>query len=378
MNIALIHRFFWKDGAIPLTVRNVAKNISQQRGIKVFVFASDVNEADSNDKVQFVRVFRKKISLFDISGIIFAISLFFKLITIHKKEKIDLLQIHDSTAFYSAWLFSKLYKIPNVMFMHACIFEKGKEGMYPKTQEFMYKLNTRFYIKHATLIACISERLTHWAERLGAKREKIKLINEPVDTGLFKPVIKNISKKSRTILFIGRFSPEKGAKYLVQAMPKIIKVFPQAKLKMIGQGNEKKELINLTKNLNIKNSIEFKGEIPNNQLRQFYTQADVLVIPSLSEGLPKVLLEALASGLPVIGTKVGGIPEVVKDGYNGLLIESKSSDEIAKSIIKLFSNENLLKVLSKNAYESAQIFSWEYGISKFLDMYNSLIKLKNE
>ncbi len=373
MNIAIVNRVFWKDGAIPLTLRNLVDNLSK-KGIETTMFASDVSENNTTPKVNFVKVFRGKIDFFDISGLIFAFFLLFKLISIHRKKKIDLIEIHDSTAFYGAWLFSKIFKIPNIIFMHACIYEKGKEKTYRKTTRLIYKINTKFYLRYADRITCVSERLINWAKYLGADKNKLKLIDEPIDTKIFNNSSPK-KKQKRMILFVGRLSPEKGLRYLLLAMPKIIEYFPDAKLVIIGEGREKDNLLRLAETLNIENCVSFEGEIPNCELPKLYSRATVVVIPSLSEGGgPKVLLESLGCGAPVIGTGTGRMNEIIVDGYNGFLIEPKNRCQIEESIKKLFSDEKFLIDFSNNARHAVEIFSWERGILKFTEMYKELVQ----
>jgi len=376
MRVAIVNRLFWIDGAIPLTVRNLVKNLSKL-GIKTVVFTSDVKESDSDGMVTFVKVPTRKIAFFDLSGWIFAFFLFFKLIALYRKLRFNIVQVHDSTAFYGAWLFCKLYKVPNIIFMHACIFEKGKKGMYPKTREIMYKINTKFYLKHADCIACISKKLTRWARYLGADKDKVRFIPEPVDFSLFKPQ-DVIHRDGRTILFVGRASsPEKGLRYLLEAMPYVLSVFPDLKLVIVGETKPDTKASCLIRQLGIQGNVIYEGKVPHHELSKYYARADVLIIPSLSEGLPKVLIEALACGTPVIATKVGGIPEVIRDGYNGLLIEPGKPEEIAKVIIRVFSDFELLDTLSSRVRRSVQNFSWDKAISEFLKMYEELLCCKD-
>lgn len=372
MNIAIVNRVFWKDGGIPLTLRNLVDDLAK-KGIETTVFASDVSKNNTVPKVNFVKVFRGKIDFFDISGLIFAFFLFLKLISIHRKQKIDLIEVHDSSAFYGAWLFSKIFKIPNIIFMHACIYEKGKEKVYGKATTLIYKINTKFYLRHANRIACVSKRLINWAKYLGADEDKVRLIDEPIDKKIFN--ISSLKKKQkRIILFVGRLSPEKGLRYLLLAMPKVIEDFLDAKLVIIGEGREKDNLLRLAESLNIENCVSFEGKIPNCELPKFYSRAIVTIIPSLNEGGgPKVLLESLACGTPVIGTRTGRMTEIIVDGYNGFLIEPKNQNQIEESIKKLFSDKKLLIDFSNNARHSVERFSWERGILKFTEMYEELV-----
>ncbi len=187
MNIAIINRRYWAKGAIPLIQRSLAKWLTI-KDTKIIVFASDINEEDSKDKTTFVRVFAKKISPFDLTGFIFAFFLFFKLICIHKKQRIDVLQVHDSTGFYVAYLFSKMYRVPTIIFIHGWIYNPVRQKAYRKSVKFIYKLNAWFCARHADLIWAVSEEIAKGIGSIGAKAEKVKLCLNSIDLDEFQPL----------------------------------------------------------------------------------------------------------------------------------------------------------------------------------------------
>ncbi len=377
MNIALINRYHWEEGAVSIIQRSLAKRLSK-KGIKVTVLASDVSEKDSGNNITFVKIFTRKVSHFDLTGFIFSFFLFFKLIHIHRKEKIDVLQVHDSTAFYGACLFSKIYHIPTIIFVPGWIYNPVRQLIYRKSVVFIYKLNAKFCAKNADVIWACSEEIVEGMKWLGAIPEKIKLCLNSIDLDEFPPGdIEPIRKKEKIVLSVGRLSREKGHHYLIEAIPIILKKIPQIKFNIIGDGNQKEYLLNFSRKLNIKNKVNFIGTVSHNNLFPYYSQADILVMPSLSEGHSLVPIESLACGTPVIATKIGGIIETVIDDYNGLLVEAKNSEAIALAVIKIFSDKDLLKRLSKNARSSIEKFSWENTIDKFLEICEELIKNRN-
>jgi glycosyltransferase involved in cell wall biosynthesis len=390
MTLALINRHIWTDGAISLTVRNVAKHVSRQ-GVNVVAFASDARAEDSTENLRYVPVKFRRVKAFDLGGFAFAARVCQQLLAEHKRQPFDVMEVHDSTAFYGAWLFSRLRRVPVIVFMHACIFESGKREMYPWSLATTYKINTRFYTKRAHCIACISQRLAEWAKKLGAPPERVRWINEPVDTEEFRPASKRVNGSigqlvnepidqltnepvdSPVLLYVGRLSPEKGAHVLIDALPQILNHLPRLRLRLVGGGNQQHSLRDVVNQNGLSEHVEFVGSVPHHELPRYYAEADALVIPSLSEGLPKVLPEALACGLPVIGTQVGGIPEVVQNGYNGLLVPPNAPSALGDAIVTVLGSEETSRALRANARASVERFSWERNIGQFLDMYKAVM-----
>lgn len=364
MNIALLNRTYWKDGAISSIVRTSAKWFLK-KGDKVTVIASDVNAEDLDDKCLFARASSSKVRIFDFSGIIFAFTSFFRLVSIHKKHPIDGMIVHDSTGFYGAYLFSRVYKIPAIVFFHGWIYNPIREKAYQRTVTYMYKLNARFCAKNAYKIGCISQEIFDGMKWLGATDERVELFPNAIDLDRFK-VQKEIKrlKKEKTVLFVGRLETEKGIKYLIEAIPEILSKVVTAKFIIIGKGSQEKMLKEVSKELHVDENIDFKGHIPNNQIVNYYADADLLTIPSLSEGHALVPLEAIACGTPVVGTRIDGITETVVDGYNGLLVKPEDHMELAKAIVKVLSNDELLMELTSNTRPSVQKFSWEHSVDR--------------
>jgi len=373
MHIALINRRYWAKGAIPLIQRSLAKWLTR-KDVKITVFSSDVDKKGSDDKTKFIKVFTLKIKPFDVSGFIFAFFLFFKLISVHKRERIDILQVHDSTAFYGAYLFAKIFRVPITVFVHGWIYNPVRQKAYKKSVTFIYKLNARFCARGADLIWAVSQEIASGMRSLGAKEEKVKLFLNSIDLEEFKPQeVKPPLKEEKIVLFVGRFGKEKGLEYLIRAVPEIVRQIPEAKFNIIGDGVERNYFLNLSEQLGISDKVYFKGEVPNDLLPKYYSGGDILVIPSLSEGHALVPLEALACGTPVIGSRIDGIVETVVDNHNGLLIEPKDSNAIAQAVTNILVDENLLKRLSANARNSVEGFSWANRINELIEICEDLI-----
>jgi glycosyltransferase involved in cell wall biosynthesis len=167
-------------------------------------------------------------------------------------------------------------------------------------------------------------------------------------------------KNNYNLLFVGRLEKVKGAQFLIEALPLIIKAFPQATVTIIGDGTDKADLLNLTRNLQLEKHIQFIGWVENKDLDAYYEKSSIVVIPSVwPENFPTVCNEAMSVGRPVIGTKVGGIPEIIDDGVNGYLVEPQNSEQIAERVIQMFATGDLLKEFGRNARKKAEGFSIE-------------------
>ncbi len=166
------------------------------------------------------------------------------------------------------------------------------------------------------------------------------------------------------ILFVGHLQKVKGVDYLIEAFGKIKADFPEFRLVLIGQGTEK---------LNIGDDIELKGRLSLEQTRAIMKDCYCLVLPSLSEGLPRVLMEAQALGKPVIGSNVGGIPELIEDGKNGFLFRAGDSDELAEKLKILLGDKNLSIEMGRRGREFVgKNFSNEKYAENYIQMINSL------
>jgi glycosyltransferase involved in cell wall biosynthesis len=162
------------------------------------------------------------------------------------------------------------------------------------------------------------------------------------------------------ILYTGRLDFSKGLIELIEATSILLENASNISLHIVGweleeNGVVKKELLLLVDKLNIFSQVKFYGKLKlGNELNSMYRMADVFVLPSYNEGFPRVIWEAMANCLPVITTKVGGIPDILVHDFDVLLIDPRSSDEIAKSIERIISNKKLRREIISNAFLKAK------------------------
>ncbi|GAB4536748.1 MAG: glycosyltransferase family 4 protein [Pleurocapsa sp.] len=239
-------------------------------------------------------------------------------------------------------------------------------------------------------------------------KNRCQTVYNGVDTELFAPAAngQNSPKvEEKTILYVGRISPEKGLHLLIDAFVKVTEKEPQIKLIIAGEKSivAPEFLIRLDSRQEVKNLIRFyqqkqdyleyiKQQIPDRikdrvhftggldqaQLVDLYRQADILVNPSLSESFGMSLIEAMAVTTPVIGTKVGGMVEVIADEKAGCLVDAENSDALANKIMQLISNPDLVTAMGLAGRQRVlELFSWEQVTESLLAQYQKLLTASN-
>ena len=253
----------------------------------------------------------------------------------------------------------------------------------------LLKALNRIVIKNSEICTANSRASAKMVSDI-AGREDTQVIPMGVDTNLFSrsEKVDIIRKKyeidGNVLLFVGRLIRVKGVYYLIKALPEVLKQHPKTKLLIVGSGPEKRRLMQLSAELEILNKVVFIDEVLQEDLIPLYSIANILALPSIidvtgeTEGLGVVLLEAMACRVPVIGSDVGGIRDIIIDGETGLLSEQKNSDSLAEKIIQLLSDEQLRKKVIENGFKLVKDkYTWEVISNRFLNIYMEVIK-KNQ
>ncbi len=188
---------------------------------------------------------------------------------------------------------------------------------------------------------------------------KISILPNGVDFHLFHPMDKLEAKKllgldpsARYILFVGRINERKGIRYLMEAMPDVLRSYPNARVLAIGEARREallKELHTLADDLGIREKVSFLGQVPNDQMPFYYNAADVFVLPTLTEGMGIVFIEAAACNCPIIGTAVGGVVDIMKNLPRGIPVPPRTPEAISRAIKKVFERPEYYGALRESA-----------------------------
>jgi glycosyltransferase involved in cell wall biosynthesis len=180
--------------------------------------------------------------------------------------------------------------------------------------------------------------------------------------------------RPRKLLFVGSVDMAKGIKFLLEAMASLVRMGVTCTLDICGEGPERQSLEQLAKQLGLNDSVTFRGHVRwGEELTAIYRSSDILVHPSLSEGVPKVVLEAMANGVAVVATSVGGIPRVVNHEHNGLLVAPKSAEAIFEAVSRLVGDHYLWNRLVQGGYSFIREHTAQKQARKLADIVLSSV-----
>lgn len=186
-----------------------------------------------------------------------------------------------------------------------------------------------------------------------------------------------------TILFVGGLEPRKGLEYLVHALEHVVDELPDARLIAVAKtgfrGTDEVGWFKaLSERLGIAEHIEFRESVSQEKLLEYYSECDVLVLPSKTEGWGLALMEAMVCGKPVVASRVGGIPELVRDRVDGILVDAGDVRGLANAIVQLLRDPGLRAKMGSAGANRAQEFSWDSTARVVLDAYEkALVKSEN-
>jgi glycosyltransferase involved in cell wall biosynthesis len=295
-----------------------------------------------------------------------------------KEKNIDILHVHCLSAL-SALTTSLTGRLTNKIILITIhgTFLKHYPEILPFPVNLLVYASEKTYIQHANYAMILVED-AYTMEillKLGVPKGKIEVLPYPgVDLSKFKKTKSKKTSEEIIIFHHGRLVKKRGIDYLINALPEVVKSFPNVKLVIAGDGPEKEKLTKLASHINVSKHVEFKGIVPHDKLADLIQQSDIIVIPSIIEGHSKSLLEAMAVGKTVIATNVGGIAEVVKDNENGLLVEPKNHDQISNAILKILKDKKLAEKLGRNALKTAKDFNIEILAEREAYTYKKIIK----
>lgn len=229
----------------------------------------------------------------------------------------------------------------------------------------------RLALKKASHIIALSEDLKNATKKFGISDEKITVIPNGVNISQF-PMGKDEPRRPQ-ILFVGSLIERKGVNFLIDAMSIIHKADPEAKLLLVGEGKDREEYERMVSRLDLGNSITFLGTQSQERVGELLRQSRLFVLPSIEEGQGVVLVEALASGTPCVGSRVGGIPDVISADV-GALVEAGDIKALASAIQRYLDDDHLWSQASKNARNRAEkLYNWDELAKRIVRIYNQVL-----
>jgi glycosyltransferase involved in cell wall biosynthesis len=248
------------------------------------------------------------------------------------------------------------------------VYSEGKRGLYPTTLAWVYKLSVHFCARWAPLVGCLNREIYEGLRAIGAPPERLWLAPNCVDFELWRTEKDGAHRREeRQVLFVGRFSKEKGLRYLLEAAPALLERLPQVRLRVVGgEESDNRTMGELARQLGVSDRVDFAGVAPRESLPEVYAAADVLAVPSLAEGHPLAPIECLACGTPVVASDIPGLNETIEEGRNGLLVPARDPAALADALGRVLGDPDLLDRLSRSARPSVERFAWEPRVRDFV------------
>lgn len=189
----------------------------------------------------------------------------------------------------------------------------------------------------ARLVICVSDHgrsqlmthvdPVHW--------DKLHVVHCGVDVGRFASVDRRGRGDEIELLTVGRVVPVKGQQLLIEALAELVGQGEAVRLTIVGDGPALAGLRSLVERLGVSDRVDFAGAVGQEEIRSYYERADVFALPSFAEGIPVVLIEAMATGLPVVASRITGIPELVEEGASGLLVTPGRGDQLVRALASI-------------------------------------------
>ncbi len=254
------------------------------------------------------------------------------------------------------FVISKIKKIPHVLWLggyeRKAIFAKYKKNLLTWFISKIIVIFESIIFRNANFVYPVSDELLDLVKKRFVKN--VFLSPNYIDLSLFSDHHENEQtiENKISLLYVGRFEEEKGIKILIKSIKILLKETNNFELNLVGDGSLKDWIVNFIERNNIKN-IRLLGLIDYKDMPNIYNMADVFILPSITEGSPGSIIEAMGCGTATICTAVGECPKIIKDGIDGIIIEPNDPQKLAEAIIYLINNRDLITKFRKNGRLSA-------------------------
>ncbi len=337
-------------------------------GVQVSVLTRRIPGLPAYEVISGIPVYRsiRTVPAGKLFGLLYSITVFFFLFK--KRTTYDIIHCHLAQGFHSAVaLFFK------AVFKKKVIIKVGATGPLSDFRMLREVLLGSFLVRllrHADRIITVCGQATAEAVRAGIPDCRIAQIPNGVDLQRFNP-----SRERATaglITFVGRLDYMKGVHVLLEAFAMLRQRGAPAFLRIIGDGPDREKLVRMADALHLGEQVAFSGVADDIPVR--LQASAVLVLPSLSEGLSNVVLEAMACGLPVVATRVGGTAELLEDNVTGILVEPGSPEKLCEALWRVLDDVKFSESLGRRAWEKVEsCFAMSRVIDGYRDLYRKLL-----
>lgn len=362
MKIVLVSDYYlpYVGGGVERVVEELAHNlVSFGHEVRVLTFNPDGwPDREMSDGIEIVRI--PAVNLQPIVGAPAALNA-----GLHLRRYLDDADVvHTHNLFFMLSLLTGLSRprAPLITTMHVGSLHNltGALGAFGR----MYERSVGRYILHRSkAVTAVSNSVAQHAASL-SKSTPVHVIPNTVDVERFRPASQShdLDDHGPSVLFLGRFSRNKGPHHLIEAIPQVIESIPDASFDFVGQGPLQEFLTKRMSSLGLNGNARLRGKVPD--VVPILQRASVVTRPSLTEGMPLAVMEAMACGKPVVATRVGGTPDLIRDGETGILFDPGDVDALAEGLIRILENRSRAVAMGRAAREwTERQMTWE-GLSR--------------
>jgi len=285
-------------------------------------------------------------------------------------NKYDLIHVHEPQIPFINWEVMKLTNLPKVTTYHATW---DLDSPINVLNSFIPLLKDSF-LKQVKGSIFVSKRTKKCWEEVFSQRAVKRIIANGIDLNLFK--YKKNNNQKLNILFLARIVPKKGLQFLIRAFEKIIKNNKNITLSVVGDGWDKKNIMNYVKRKKLGRYVKFYGYVDKEKKPEYFQKADIFCAPYINEGFGITLLEAMASGVPIVGFRNDAFDEVLKDYPNReLIVTKKNVDSIYVALTKLINDEKMRSNIRQWELREVKKYSWKKIASEIEAFYFKILKI---
>jgi glycogen(starch) synthase len=372
-------------GGIARHCEGLTKALVQQNH-EVYLFTLDFPGSPSYEEMDGVKVYRASTELghpnFLTWVLMFNHFLTKRVADVTSKVDFDVMHVHDWLAAFSGISFKHYLKKPMVLTVHST--EVGRaQGLHSPDSFSINGIEWWAMYEADRVIVCSHSMKNEICDHFNLPREKVDVIPNAIDASKYQISVDRGAVRQRygvgwgekLILCVGRLVPQKGIEYFIRAIPAIAKRYPEAKFVIVGEGWSRDILEAEARASGQGRKIQFTGFASDREVINLMSSADVLVVPSIYEPFGIVALEGMATGVPVVASKVGGLSEVIEHDRTGLFVYPKNPDSIAWGVDRILSDPDHAKWLAENAKEKLhKAYSWEAVAMKTVDVYRKVVE----
>lgn len=282
-----------------------------------------------------------------------------KLLKIMRREKPDVVHTHLDVIKYAVAA-AKLAGIRTCVHTVHNVAEKEAEGLSQRINRVYFRMG---WSRPVALSPQVQKTI---AAVYGLPEDTIPMVYNGVDLSRCVPKTDYSSQNPPTLLHIGRFNEQKNHEGLLRAFQRLLQRIPQCRLLLVGDGELREEMEALAHTLAIAQQVEFCGS--QSDVHPYLHRADLFLLPSNYEGMPMTIIEAMGTGLPIVATAVGGVPDMVEDGVSALLTPC-DVQAVCDACLRLLEDAGLREVLGKNALIRSRLFSAQEMANRYCKLY---------